>query len=409
MNPRMRTSSALAAMVALLAVAADAQRADGPLTGRVVDAQDRPVAGVLVFVEEGAEPSISTRTGEDGAFLLPGVAPGTHRVGFRREGFAPRTVALTVETTGDREVGPVTLQPGPGPTATLVGTVSDADGSPLAGAEVELNGEVSVLTDEDGGFRLTAAPVAWGTNRLSVRHLSYADESDDFWIGDPDRTVPFDVTLQPAPVEVAGVVAGGARRPDPALAIPGFREREASTNGHFIDRTELEENNPSSMLDVLRGVPGLRMSAHPEGTEIRLTRRTRSLSFRGPDADRCMSPVFYVDGVQAGGSRGEYVEVETLVNLEDVAGIEVYNGAARIPTVFNTMGSGCGVIAIWTTRALVDPSTLAPPSSRARLGPDMREEDSGVSFMEVAIGSAVVGGVAILFWKAVCAQPHFCQ
>jgi hypothetical protein len=35
---------------------------------------------------------------------------------------------------------------------------------------------------------------------------------------------------------------------------------------------------------------------------------------------------------------------------DQVAGIEVYNSPAEIPSMFNMTGSACGVIVVWTKR-----------------------------------------------------------
>lgn len=407
----------LVVMLLLVVSGAAAQSPKRALTGRVVDPHDRPITDVLVFVGDGDEPRASARTGADGTFRLEGLAPGTDTLRLRREGFAPRSVPYSLQPNRDGQVETVVLEAGPAPTATFGGTVRDADGNPLFGAEVRLNDEAGTLSDQDGRFAFQSVPVRWGRNLLRVRHLSYADAERNFWVGDPDATVRVDVTLRTAPVEVAGVVADGIRRVDERGVIPGFGERRSSTNGYFLERSEIRARDAGSLTEVVRSAPGLRIRQLPGGPELSFSRRTRSLSPRDSlslPGDRCRAPIVFLDGTPMGNGRNRYTPIDDLVRLDDVAGIEVYNGASRIPTRFNRMGSGCGVIAIWTTRSLIDPGT----SSRAvggqlgQLGPDMGEDasnPSGTSVGDVVMGSTIVGAVAVLLWKAVCAQPHFCR
>lgn len=410
-----RAARKFPAMLGLLIVSGVGAQTPAPsLAGRVVDAQDRPLGNVLVFVGDGAEPTASTRTTADGTFVLEGLAPGTHTLRLRREGFAPRSISYSLESTEDGNVGTVALEPGPAPTATLVGTVRDSDGDGLSGVEVRLDGGVGTVSDDDGRFRFEGVPVRWGTNRLRVHHLSYADGERDFWVGELDGIVRVEVTLRTEPVEVPGVVADGVRLPDAESVIPGFGERRSSTNGYFQDRSEIRARNPRSLSEVVRSAPGLAVRQLPGGPELDFSRRTRSLSRRDSlsmPAGRCRAPIIYVDGTVVTNGRDRYTPIDDLVPLEDVAGIEVYNGASRIPTRFNRMGSGCGVIAIWTTRSLVDGATAARAAG-TRAEPAIGAEASGpgeTSFGDLVRGSAIVGSVAVVFWQAICALPHFCR
>ncbi|NIR35535.1 MAG: hypothetical protein GWN07_05920, partial [Actinobacteria bacterium] len=81
------------------------------------------------------------------------------------------------------------------------------------------------------------------------------------------------VSLDPVPVELPGVFVGGERAPN-ATAPSGFEERRASTQGHFIDRAEIQARNPGSVTELLRTVPGVRVRPSPQGTELVFTRRT---------------------------------------------------------------------------------------------------------------------------------------
>ncbi len=361
--------------------------------GRIVDHAGEPVPGALVLVDGAAEPVVTS--GPDGSFRLEGIAPDARVLSLWAAGFAPRDLELGY-LVGTRDVGVVTLEEGGEPLATLTGAVSDAgSGAPVPGAEVRLNGGRTVVTDDRGAFRLEDARVSWGHNTLAVRHLSFADAAHDVWIIDSQATTYVPVSLDPVPVELPGVFVGGERAPN-ATAPSGFEERRASTQGHFIDRAEIQARNPGSVTELLRTVPGVRVRPSPQGTELVFTRRTRSM--RGANAsgdsvtlpNECRAPVIYLDGALASGDTDELVEIDDFAHSDEIAGVEVYNGAARIPTIFNRMGAGCGVLAIWTVR--YRPSTVPVPA----MAGDARASDVGRGGLRrVVIGAAVVSAVAL--------------
>lgn len=211
-----------------------AQEQVGIVTGTVVDAQNQPVSGVLVFVDEGPG---SATTGAVGAFQLEGVTAGTHALNFRKGGFAPRTFDLEFAPNEDRrDVGVVALEEGRDPTATLTGRITDGvSGQPLVNAVVKLNGDVVALTDGNGDFLLSEVPIAWGSNEFEVGRFAFLAQIGEFWIVDPDEMVDFSAELDPAPVDLGGVVAtflGGGGGPATGVAERGGPD--------FIPRAELE-------------------------------------------------------------------------------------------------------------------------------------------------------------------------
>jgi protocatechuate 3,4-dioxygenase beta subunit len=153
------------------------------LTGRVVDDDGKPLAGVkvglsLVLMDDvvhepwrgfsnlpSPEPPV---TGADGRFrvttlelvlasmdLMPGatVAVYVNKPGY--SGVTSRRVTLAMRA--DTSLGDVRL---PVSRRTVTGTVVDADGRPVVGADVKVHdfGDVRTKTAKDGTFRLDAAP-----------------------------------------------------------------------------------------------------------------------------------------------------------------------------------------------------------------------------------------------------------
>jgi iron complex outermembrane receptor protein len=76
----------------------------GTVTGRVVDADGEPFAGVLVSLQnaDGSATGKSTTSDGNGNFRIPGVAPGSYTVRATADGFQPAT--QIVELSADGEV-----------------------------------------------------------------------------------------------------------------------------------------------------------------------------------------------------------------------------------------------------------------------------------------------------------------
>jgi hypothetical protein len=351
-------------------------RAQGTVAvvGLVTDADGQPLQGVLVFIGDGTAATLTDELGLYGLFALP---QERHVIGYRRAGFEPRSFDLDL-TSGDdyRDLGSVALEPGAEPTATFVGRVTDGqDGPGLAGATVELNGQVVAVTDSTGTFRIAGNPVVWGANELTVRHQAFSDRSitDRVWVSNTSETFDFTVAMGVDPIALPGVDVAVQSR---VLAAAGYYEREQQhESAVFIDREEIARRNPTRMEDLFRGVlgAGLARSMRQTGASTGSGgTATASRSFgNAQDGTPCI-PIFYLDGLQMGalnppgggtnqldgsGVRGNDPlsmrggmgsELDRLVHPDQVEGIEVYESIADMPAQYAPVGSVCGVVLIWT-------------------------------------------------------------
>lgn len=175
-------------------------RLDLDLSGRVVlggrvTLGGEPVAGAMVMVG-GLEPSrvVMTRTGADGGFRVPRLAPGRHSLTVVGLDPAFRHV-LEVDLDGDHEV-PIELVE-----SEVAGRVVDAEtGATLGGATVELSpasasGAQAANTDVDGRFLLPR--VAPGDYLLHVERDGYARGHRELTVG-PEGIEGLEVALAPA-------------------------------------------------------------------------------------------------------------------------------------------------------------------------------------------------------------------
>jgi protocatechuate 3,4-dioxygenase beta subunit len=149
-------------------------------SGRVVDSNDRPVAGAKVryeavsdFSNAGSE---TITTGSDGAFRIDGLAPGSFRFTARHELYAPGASDAVVLSTTSREGITIRLAPG----AVLAGSVVDKDDRPVPWAKVRVAEETAGIqmqrarqttADAEGNFELR------GLSRTRTHAVAFDDHA----------------------------------------------------------------------------------------------------------------------------------------------------------------------------------------------------------------------------------------
>lgn len=134
-------------------------------------------------------------------------------------------------------------------TSTIEGTVSDASGAVIPGAEVTVRGETlgaerRATTDARGFYRLTALPAGTYTVTVTATGLAASAATLDVTL---NRVVTFDVTLQVGGVQETVAVTTPALDPSTAATGATITPREI---------TELPVNG-RNYLDLLQLVPGV--------------------------------------------------------------------------------------------------------------------------------------------------------
>jgi hypothetical protein len=192
------------------------------------------------------------------------------------------------------------------------------------------------VTGADGRFHLADVPP--GFQVLDVRMLGYKTILLPVEI-DAGETLHVRVRLETEPVPLHAVEVTA----EPAVApqLRGFYERRTRGGGVFFTREEIERMRPGLFTDVLRRVPGVRLQAvrGPSGSSYQAV--TGRVS-----GTRACPMLYYVDGVPfpVTGDIG----INNLIQPEDIAALEVYSGASRVPLQFHSTTAHCGVIVIWT-------------------------------------------------------------
>ncbi len=160
----------------------------------VVESDSRGLPGATVSLVAADRRATRTATGEDGGFLLEGLAPGAYRLVAAAADHRWEELPIELAAGERRRLPPIALTPA----SMIDGVVRDAlDGTPIAGASlvaVEPAGVLAVTTDEEGRFGaplpeegdLIVMVAAAAYARREARLPAGADLGDEPWNVDLD-------------------------------------------------------------------------------------------------------------------------------------------------------------------------------------------------------------------------------
>lgn len=220
--------------------------------------------------------------------------------------------------------------------ARLIGTVLGADGRPVPGAQVHLTGNDAIATTgASGSFLLTGLPA--GSQTLEARAIGFVPERITVQLI-PDssvRVAALALTRIRAVLDTVRVTASRVYSSDPN----GFEARMRAGSGHFIDRAKIDKQNPSNPSDLMRLIPRVDVASAGVGFFGRYIVMKNSFGL-----GYCR-PSIYID--HAFYKPGE-VELDDLVSLDRIEGVEIYVHQSQAPPQFQNTMSGCGSIVVWT-------------------------------------------------------------
>ena len=231
------------------------------------------------------------------------------------------------------------------------------NGSPVAGAEVSLTPHaVTAITAVDGRYVLTVPSP--GQAALSVRAIGFQSTSRRFiFAGRDSLVVNFSLaraTQVLEPVTVTGAPAVGTGR------MQGFEIRRERGTGQYFTRADLAAHGSAPLSGVLRTAKNLQLFRRPAecgggftiGTgrgQDRLTMGVQETLMLGCSGNRfACFPAIYLDGMSfwIPGTPGP-PDVDAF-RSDDLEAIEIYRGPGQVPPEYNSLGSSCGVILLWT-------------------------------------------------------------
>jgi len=226
-------------------------------------------------------------------------------------------------------------------TGRLTGRVTGLrDGRPLGSALVTIRAlGIGARVAPDGRFLFRS--LAPGTHYVRVRYLGRESGPVAVEIP-PGRTVEAVVRMQTEPIRLPGLEVEVRRSPELGKMSGFDRRRERHPVGTFITREEIEERSPHRVSDLLRSVPGMRVSGPTGGVGLGRVRSARAP--RIPGRRECRIH-YYLDGSRIPRSSGFRIDELSPVEIE---GIEIYKGISQVPIEFRRAGQVCGVIVVWT-------------------------------------------------------------
>lgn len=200
---------------------------------------------------------------------------------------------------------------------------------PVSGATVNLIG-TRLRTATDTAGRFSEASLGAGTYILEVRAIGYGVTSWVLHLAEGE-TVAYVFELEPLGVDLAPIVVEGQpgyfqRR------MQEFEERRRAGRGVFITAQQIEASHATTMADVLRAVPGVRLNCRSGVCNAQMTRTAHGVC----NAD------WVIDGAPASMSSTPHLPVVGIV------AVEIYRSPGEAPAEFLKSDSQCGVIAIWT-------------------------------------------------------------
>ncbi len=254
--------------------------------------------------------------------------------------FGRAALSMAVLTLG------IFISPLPGNSQTIRGRVLESlSALPVESAGVMLldttfTAVAGTATNPTGAFSLEAPGP--GAYYVLTESLGYSPSIDGILELAEGSSVTVEIYLKPRPIVLDSIKVAVARAQIfQHLEGAGFNDRMVSGFGHFITPEDLERRNPRNMADLFRGAPGLTLTGGGgfSGTGIQFTNG----SIRGPTC----SPPIYVDGVVVNADT-TYGGVEGVVDISQIAAVELYTRASNVPLQWGGINAGCGIVLIWT-------------------------------------------------------------
>lgn len=200
-----------------------------------------------------------------------------------------------------------------------------------AGSRVELLGtDIIAVTNDKGEFTMHNLPS--GSKVLLARHVGFGAATAPVDLSSlQEKRVAIKLSKFVAVMDPILVTA----RRSAALDKLGFNERKKSAFGYYLGPDRLKNMHPNYVTDILRQVPGLRVSYSPTGDVV-----SSSRGFGGG----CVQ--YYVDDLPF--REMDPGDVNNFVTAGEVVAVEVYQGPSTPGRFIQAGSSNCTTIVLWT-------------------------------------------------------------
>lgn len=219
------------------------------------------------------------------------------------------------------------------------GIVTDTLLHPLPVADISIVGIGSRLTTSaNGRFRFQQVPS--GQYLIVVRRIGYAPTSGIVQVARGD-TLRVSYTLARSISEMDTI---RVREHRVSKRMYEFEGRRAQGVGQFLTQEDIERRGSVQIADYLRSMRGVdvsRQTSEAFAGNIALSRREGGSYSDGSGA--CAMQIV-LDGIIL----PRFFNLDLLPSPKQIAGVEVYSGAATVPPQFGGADRRCGLIAVWT-------------------------------------------------------------
>lgn len=207
--------------------------------------------------------------------------------------------------------------------------VTSMDRKPVKGATVSLEGQdLTVNTDDKGRFKFPK--VVAGTYVIRAEVEGFPPATSTLLLAKNDR---IEVEFQVGNNDAVTLPELSVTEPNTRISpVAEFNRRATTGSGRYLDRAYIEKRAAATVMDLLRGVPGVR---------IRCGRTDRVCTLHFARHAGC-SPAYFLDGIPTDRA------VLYLTPPNDLEGVELYSGPAETPPELEGARSRCGAVAMWT-------------------------------------------------------------
>ena len=332
----------------------------GVILGHVVSAEtDTPLSGVTIAMEWrdlgvdrktlrpiNRQRSDSVVTDRDGWYRMCGVPTGAwvsmQIQHDKRAGAVLRTRVddtlgialrhLSLATTSSGASAATDDDPGGAPrtgTATLRGVVRASEGTPVASAEVRVQGtRAETRTDVQGAYTLSGLPA--GTQQLQVRRVGFAEVEVPIDLRS-GTTTAHDVVLERI-VNLDSVLVVASRPKYPDFYV---HQSMAAGFGIFLGPEAIAKEHVVRTGDILEKRPGFKVEQHGY--------RTIVLSSREME---CRADII-IDGVVVRSNDPPSIDY---VHPAEIGAMELYRAGEESHAPAEYHIGKCGGVVIWTKR-----------------------------------------------------------
>jgi|GEM_PF-768053 len=224
---------------------------------------------------------------------------------------------------------------------TVDGIVTDTLLRALESSDVSVVGVgARVVTSENGRFRILQVPA--GQYLLVVRRIGFAPTSGIIEVTAND-TLRLSYILARTTNMLDTIRVRETRI---SLRMTEFDQRRRQGQGQYVTMEEIERRGSLQTSDFMRSFRGVEVSKVTTqqfgGTQVYSRREGGGYTEQGQQ-NYCTMQVL-LDGIVLPRN----FDLDLLPPPKQIAGIEVYTGAATIPPQFGGPDRRCGVVAVWT-------------------------------------------------------------